>query len=167
MRKLSPHPVAPAFAAPPHTVGPLGAVVGWAMDAPGGLVQCIEPVQGTVETATWLVHTAYEALDSFFPQQRDLVLVLDLHMLLGRTAAARSIFLNSIRVLGERFSDVYVVPPAAYPPMYVRAFQASLAFARLLGLRVTLVSSSAQLIERYGWKPLASGEQSAAAAAVG
>lgn len=156
MRKLSPHPVAPAFAAPPHTVDPQGAVVGWAMDAPGGLVQCIEPVKGTVETAKWLVNAAYETLDSFFPQQRDLVLVLDLHMLLGRTAAARSIFLHSVRVLGQRFSEIYVVPPAAYPPMYRKAFQASLAFVRLLGLRVTLVSSSAQLIERYGWQALAS-----------
>lgn len=162
MRKLSPHPVAPAFAAPPHTVGPQGAVVGWALDAPGGLMQCIEPVKGTVEVATWLVHTAYGALDSIFPQQRDLVLVLDLHMLVGRTAAARSILLNSARVLGDRFSEIYVVPPAAYPPMYVRAFQASLAFARLLGLRVTLVSSSAQLIERYGWRPLAMHEVAAA-----
>jgi hypothetical protein len=134
------------------------------MDAPGGLVQCIEPVKGTVEAATWLVHTAYETLESFFPQQRDLVLVLDLHMLVGRTAAARSIFLNSARVLGARFSDIYVVPPAAYPPIYVRAFQASLAFARLLGLRVTLVSSSAQLIERYGWQPLATSEVAAATA---
>lgn len=154
MRKLSPHPVPPAYAVPPHCASPGGAAVGWVLDAPGGLVQVLEPVRGTVELASWLVHTAYALLDGNFPNDNDLVLVLDFHMMVGRTAAARSIFLNSVKVLGGRFSQVYVVPPAAYPSIYVHAFQASLAFARLLGLRVTVASSSAQLIDRYGWQPL-------------
>jgi len=128
--------------------------VGWALDAHGALVQCIAPAQGTVETATWLGTEAFEPLECYFPQERDLVLVLDFHMMVGRTAAARSIVMNSARVLGERFSNAYVVPPAAYPPIYRQAFQASVAFVRLLGVRVTLVSSSAQLVERYGWQPL-------------
>jgi hypothetical protein len=124
------------------------------LDAPGVLVQLVEPAKGTVEMANWLVGEVFEALDRCFPKRNDLVLVLDLHMMVARTAAARSILLNSARVLGKRFANVYVVAPAAYPPIYMRAFQASLAFARLLGIRVAIATSSAQLIERYRWSPL-------------
>jgi len=148
--------LAPAFETPPHARCPSGAVVGWLLDAPGALVQCAEPMKATVETATWLVHTAFDVLDRCFPQRNDLVLVLDLHLMVARTTAARSILLNSAKALGPRFSNIYVVPPAAYPAIYLQAFQASLAIARLLGLRVTLASSSAQLIERYQWQPLGS-----------
>ena len=135
----------------------------WMLDAPGILVQFVEPARGTVEAANWLVGDAYGVLDSWFPKRNDLVLVLDLHMMTGRTAAARSIFLNSARVLGKRFANVYVVAPAAYPPIYMHAFQASLAFARLIGLRVTVAASSAQLIERYRWTPMGAAESALAA----
>jgi hypothetical protein len=154
MGELTPLRVERAFAALPHVAGPNPNVVMWLLDAPGALVQCIEPLKGTVEDSSWLVSTAFATLDSYFPKRDDLVLVLDLHMLLGRTAAARSILLNSFRLLGKRFANVYVVPPAAYPPIYRQAFQASLAFARLLGIRVTLAASSAQLIDRYNLRPL-------------
>lgn len=154
MRELSSFRVQPAFAVPPHLTALHGAVAGWMLDAPGALVQFIEPAKGTVEVANWLVGEVYQLLDGCFPKRNDLVLVLDLHMMVGRTAAARSIFLNSARVLGKRFANVYVVAPAAYPPIYVHAFQASLAFARLLGIRVTVAASSAQLLERYRWSPL-------------
>jgi hypothetical protein len=154
MRELISLRVARAFASTPHGYSPHGDVAGWLLDAPGALVQFVEPSKGTVEIANWLVRSAYEALDSSFPKSDDLVLVLDLHMMVARTAAARSILLNAARVLGKRFANVYVVPPAAYPPIYRQAFQASLAFARLLGMHVTVASSSAQLIARYGWQPL-------------
>lgn len=137
-------------------------MAGWVLDAPGALVQCIEPTRATVEVADWLVRTAYEVLDGYFPKTNDLVLVLDFHMMIARTAAARSIFLNATRVLGNRFANVYVVPPAAYPPIYMQAFQASLALARVLGIHVTLAASSAQLIDRYGWQPAAGAARLAA-----
>lgn len=140
----------PVFPSEPELLSPTGAIAGWLLDPPGALVQFIKPVKGTTELATWLVGPAFAVLDRSFPDRNDLTFVLDLSNMVGRSAAARSILLHSAKVLGPRFSRAFVVPPLDYPPMYLKAFHASVAFVRLLGVNVTVAGSSAAVLERYG-----------------
>lgn len=146
--------IQPVFASEPDLRGPDGSVFGWLLDPPGVLFQFVKPVKGTTELATWLVGPAFAVLESRYPQRSGLVLVLDLTNMVGRSAAARSILLHSAKVLGPRFSRVYVIPPSDYPPMYMKAFHASVAFARLLGMNVTIAGASRAIIERYKLFPL-------------
>jgi len=142
-----------AFATPPHTVSPRRVVAGWVLDPPGLLVQFVEPAKGTLEQATWLVDTGFAVMDAYYPNRDGLIFVFDLSNMVGRSAAARSVVLNAAKLMYRRFSHVFVVPPAEYPPMYLQAFQASIALVRLLGLRVSVVSSSAEVIARCGLRP--------------
>ena len=150
MPQLAEPLVHPVFPSKPHIVGPVGAVCGWFLDPPGGIIQFVKPVKGTSELASWLVGPAFDALDARFPDCAHLTLILDLTHMVGRSAAARSILLHSAKALGGRFSRVFVVPPADYPPMYLQAFQASIAFVRLLGMSVTVAGSTASVLDRYG-----------------
>lgn len=143
-----------AFAAPPRLYSPHGIAAGWLLDPPGALVQFVQPARGTLEQATWLVNDAFEVLDAEYPRQSELILVLDLYNMTGRSAAARSVLLNAAKLLYTRFAHAYVVPPAECPPMYLQAFHASIALVRLLGLRVSVVSSSAEVIARLGLRPV-------------
>lgn len=146
--------IQPVFTSEADLRGPDGAVLGWLLDPPGVLIQFVKPVKGTTELATWLVGPAFSALDSRFPERTGLVLVLDLTNMVGRSAAARSILLHSAKALGSRFSRVFVIPPADYPPMYMKAFHASIAFARLAGMNVTVAGASRAIIDRYKLSPL-------------
>jgi hypothetical protein len=118
------------------------------------LIQFVKPAKGTMEVANWLVGPAFAALDARYAQRSDLLLVLDLTHMSGRSSAARSILLHSAKVMGSRFSRVFVIPPAGYPPMYIKAFHASVAFARLLGMQVTVAGSSRAVIDRYNLSAL-------------
>lgn len=146
--------IQPVFSSEPDLSPPDGAISGWLLDPPGALVQFVKPVRGTADLASWLVGPAYEELDARFPRHTDLWLVLDLTHMVGRSAAARSILLHSAKVVGPRFSRVFVVPPADYPPMYLKAFHASVAFARLLGMHVTVAGASRAIVERYKLRAL-------------
>jgi hypothetical protein len=149
MPELVSHSIQPEFHSEPDLRGPDGAIAGWLLDPPGGLIQFLKPVKGTMEIANWLVGPAFAVLDAHYPNRKDLMLVLDLTHMVGRSAAARSILLHSAKVMGARFSRVFVVPPADYPPMYMKAFHASVAFARLLGMNITIAGSSRAVIDRY------------------
>lgn len=142
-----------AFAAPPTLFSPHGVMAGWVLEPAGALVQFVEPAKGTLEQATWLVEVGFSVLDTFYPRRDDLMFVFDLSNMVGRSAAARSVVLNAAKVLYRRFQHIVVVPPRDYPPMYLQAFQASLALVRMLGLRVTIAGSSAEAIARYGLRP--------------
>lgn len=150
MPQLVERVIHPVFASEPHARAPADVIYAWLLDPPGGLVQFIKPVKGTSEIASWLVGPAFELLDARFPQRDDLTLILDMKHMVGRSAAARSILLHSAKVLGPRFARVFVVPPTDYPPMYLQAFQASVAFVRLLGMNVTVAGSSRAVVDRYG-----------------
>jgi hypothetical protein len=143
-----------AFATPPVLYSPHAIAAAWLLDPAGALVQFVQPAKGTLEQATWLVEEAFEALDAKYPERDDLILVLDLYHMVGRSAAARSVVLNGAKLLYRRFSHVFVVPPAEYPPMYLQAFQASIALVRLLGLGVSVVGSSAEVIARLDLRPV-------------
>jgi hypothetical protein len=142
--------IQPELRCEPDLLAPDGAIGGWLLDPPGGLIQFLKPVKGTTDLANWLVGPALSMLDAEFPNRNDLLLVLDLTNMVGRSAAARSILLHTAKVVRSRFSRVFVVPPADYPPMYMKAFHASVAFARLLGLHVTIAGSCRAVIDRYG-----------------
>jgi hypothetical protein len=148
-----PHAITPVFHAEPDIRAPDGAIFGWFLDPPGALIQFVKPVKGTSELASWLVGPAASELVATFPQRNDMFFVLDLTNMVGRSAAARSILLHSAKVLGARFARVFVIPPAEYPPMYLKAFHASVAFVRLLGMHVTVAGSSRAVIERYKLAP--------------
>lgn len=148
------HGIQPVFSTEPDVRGPDGAILGWLLDPPGGLIQFVKPVKGTMELAGWLVGPAFAVLEAEFPERTDLLLVLDLAHMVGRSAAARSIVLHSAKVLGSRFSRVFVIPPADYPPMYMKAFHASILFARLLGMHITVAGASRAVVERYRLAPL-------------
>ena len=148
MQELFHSRLTPAFRRTPRASFGQGAIALWLTDPPGAVVQFRERVKGTLAMATWLVESAYDVLDARYPGRTDLLLVLDLHAMVGRSAAARSVLLHAARTLGHRFARVFVVPPTEYPPMYLHAFQASIAVARALGIRVELVDSSASVVER-------------------
>jgi hypothetical protein len=141
--------IQPAFTSEPDVRAPDGVILGWLLDRPGVLIQFVKPVKGTADLASWLVGPAFAAVDARYPEHKDLWFVLDLTHMEGRSAAARSILLHSAKVLGSRFSRVFVIPPCDYPPMYLKAFHASVAFARLLGIHVTVAGASHAIIERY------------------
>jgi hypothetical protein len=145
--------IQPVFSTEPDLRGPDGAILGWLLDPPGALIQFVKPVKGTMELAGWLVGPAFAVLEDQYPERKDLVFVFDLTHMVGRSAAARSILLHSAKVLGSRFSRVFVVPPADYPPMYMKAFHASVAFVRLLGMHITVAGASRAVVERYGLSP--------------
>ncbi len=144
----------PVFSSEPDVRAPDGVVLGWLLDPPGMLIQFVKPVKGTADLASWLVGPAYATLEARYPDRKDLWFVLDLTHMEGRSAAARSILLHSAKVLGPRFSRVFVIPPSDYPPMYLKAFHASVAFARLLGIHVTVSGASRAIVERYKLAPL-------------
>jgi hypothetical protein len=146
--------IQPVFPSEPDVRGPDGALLGWLLDPPGALIQFVKPVKGTSELASWLVGPANAVLEAHFPQHKNLMFVLDLTHMVGRSAAARSILLHSAKVLGPRFSRVFVIPPSDYPPMYMKAFHASVAIARLLGIHITIAGASRAVIERYKLSPL-------------
>lgn len=148
------HVLQPVFPSQPDLLSPGEAIAGWLLDPPGAIVQFVKPVKGTMELASWLVGPAFEVLDQHFAGRNDLTFVLDLGNMVGRSAAARSILLHSAKVLGHRFERAFVVPPLDYPPMYLKAFHASVAFVRLLGVDVTVAGSSRAVIERYGIAPM-------------
>jgi len=145
--------IQPAFASEPDMRSPDGAILGWLLEPAGALIQFVKPVKGTAELASWMVGPAFAVLDARYSDRKDLWFVLDLTHMVGRSAAARSILLHSAKVIGSRFSRVFVIPPADYPPMYLKAFHASVAFARLLGLHVTVAGASRAIIERYKLSP--------------
>ena len=150
MQELVEHLIAPVFTSEPDVRYSDGSVVGWLSDPPGGVVQFIKPVKATTDMANWLVGPAFAAMDARFPHRTDLTLLLDLKHMVGRSAAARSILLHSAKVLGPRFSRMFVVPPTEYPPMYLQAFQASVRLVRLLGVEITVPGSSRAVVDRYG-----------------
>jgi hypothetical protein len=149
MPELVSQAIHPEFPSEPDLRGPDGAIALWLLDPPGALIQFTKPVKGTMDLANWLVGPAFATLDAQYPHNKELVLVLDLTHMAGRSAAARSILLHSAKVIGPRFARVFAVPPADYPPMYLKAFHASVAFARLLGMHITVAGSSRAVIERY------------------
>lgn len=148
MQELLHSRLTPAFRQTPRASFGQGALAAWLTDPPGAVVQFQDRAKGTLAMATWLVESAFDVLDARYPGRNDLLLVLDLQGMVGRSAAARSVLLHGARTLGQRFARVFVVPPAEYPPMYLHAFQASIAIARSLGIRVELADSSAMVIDR-------------------
>jgi hypothetical protein len=146
--------IQPVFSSEPDARSPDGAVVGWLLNPPGALVQFVKPVKGTADLASWLVGPATAVLDARYPNRKDLWFVLDLTHMVGRSAAARSILLHSAKVMTTRFSRVFVVPPSDYPPMYLKAFHASVAFARMVGMNMTVAGTSRAVIERYKLAPV-------------
>lgn len=146
--------IQPVFASEPDACSPDGALAGWLLQPPGALVQFVKPVKGTADLASWLVGPAFTVVDTYYPGRKDLWLVLDLTHMVGRSAAARSILLHSAKIMVSRFARVFVVPPFDYPPMYLKAFHASVAFARLVGMHVTVAGSSRAIIERYNLSPV-------------
>ena len=146
--------IQPAFASEPDIRSPDGAIIGWLLEPAGALIQFVKPVKGTAELASWVVGPASAVLEARYPGRKDLWFVLDLTYMVGRSAAARSILLHSAKVMVGRFSRVFVIPPADYPPMYLKAFHASVAFARLLGMHVTVAGASRAVIDRYKLSPV-------------
>ena len=146
--------IQPAFSSEPDMRSPDGSILGWLLEPAGVLIQFVKPVKGTADLASWLVGPAFAVLDARHPARNDLWFVLDLTHMVGRSAAARSILLHSAKVMGARFSRVFVIPPSDYPPMYLKAFHASVAFARLLGMHVTVAGASRAVIDRYKLSPL-------------
>ena len=148
------HAFQPVFSSEPDLRSPDGAVIGWLLHPAGALVQFAKPVKGTADLASWLVGPAFAVLENRYPERKDLWFVLDLTHMVGRSAAARSILLHSAKVIGSRFSRVFVIPPADYPPMYLKAFHASVAFARLLGMHITVAGASRAVVDRYKLAPV-------------
>lgn len=146
--------IQPVFLSEPDIRGPDGALLGWLLDPPGVIIQFVKRVKGTADLASWMVGPAYAEVDARYPDRKDLWFVLDLTHMEGRSAAARSILLHSAKVLGPRFSRVFVIPPSDYPPMYLKAFHASVAMARLLGIHVTVAGASRAILDRYKLAPL-------------
>jgi hypothetical protein len=133
-----------AFACTPHLRH--GAIAAWFTRPAGVVVQFLEPVQGTLELADWLVGPAYEQLDRRFAGQNGLTLVLDLGLMAGRTSAARSVVLAKARQCRKRFGQMFIVPPYNASRAAQSSIRASVELLRVLGVHVEVVGTASRVI---------------------
>lgn len=140
---------APAFPTAAHVrYGDVAAA--WFTEPAGVLVQVQKPVRGTTELSSWLVGPAYDALDVHFAGRGGLIFVLDMSLMLGRSAAARSMLLNKARQVGSRFSRAVVIAPLVMPPLYLQSMRLTFVLLRTLGIAAEFADSSAAAVERLG-----------------
>jgi hypothetical protein len=114
--------------------------------------------------ASWLVGPVYRDIERHFPGNYSLILVFDLALLTGRSAAARSVFLAKARECGRRFEAGYFTQPLAASAAYRQATRASLELVRALGVKVELVSSAAEAVRILRLRALSLGVESEAPA---
>lgn len=126
----------------------------WLLDRPGALIQLMQPVRGTSELVAWVVGPAFEVMKKHYPIERDLMFVLDLSLMQGRSAVGRSMILDKARELHRRISRVVVVPPLIMAPMYLQSLRVSFMLLRSLGIVAEFANSSVDAIERFHLRPL-------------
>jgi hypothetical protein len=144
MEEISTIGVRPAFRRAPHMS--YGGAAVWFTSPPGCVIQLVEPVRGTLDLVNWMVGPVYQELDRRFPGRNALILVFDLELMTGRSAASRTVFLAKAREVGKRFSEGLFVPPSAASAANRVATRASIALVRALGVHVELVSSSVSAV---------------------
>ena len=144
MEEISTIGVRTAFRRAPHMS--YGGAVVWFTSPPGFVFQLVEPVRGTLDLVNWMVGPVYEELDRRFPGRTALIMVLDLELMTGRSAASRTVFLAKAREVGKRFSEGLFVPPRAASPANRVATHASIALIRALGVHIELASSSVSAV---------------------
>jgi hypothetical protein len=143
--------IEPAFQEPPHIARE--GLAGWITYPPGGLLQFTAPTRNTSEVAAWLVGPAYDHLVARFPDQRKLILVLDLGLMTGRSAAARSMFLGKAKECSKRFARGCLVPPRETGTALLYSVRAVAGLISALGIQVDIVDSSAHAIALCKLRP--------------
>lgn len=132
------------FARAPHMS--FGSAAVWFTSPPGLICQFVRPGRGTIEITNWIVGPVYDELERRFPGRNGLIMVFDLELMTGRSAAARSGFLAKARECGRRFSQGYFVQPLSMNSAQRVATVASLALIRALGVRIEIASSARAVV---------------------
>ena len=103
-----------------------------------------------MDYANWLTGPVYGELDRRFPKRGALIMVLDLELMTGRSAACRSIFLAKAREVGDRFARGFLIAPRVAPPADGHALRGGAAVIRSLGVQVDVVTSAQRAIATSG-----------------
>lgn len=151
MEEISTVSTRPAFGRVPHMS--YGGAAVWFTSPPGAVVQLVEPVRGTLDLVNWIIGPAYDELDRRFPGRTALILVFDLQLMTGRSAASRSAFLAKARECGRRFSEGLFVPPRAATGAYRQSMAAAIALIRALGVHVEIAASAVSAVASRNLKP--------------
>jgi hypothetical protein len=139
------------FSGVPHIVDPSGAIAVYWTDPPGALLQVVQATRGTSEMAHWLVTDGLDLLLNRFPSVDNLLLVIDMRRMTGRSAMARSILMNaSGGPAAERIGQIVMLPSVHMGPAYVAVIEATAVALRLIGYRVAVEHDLEEALKNYG-----------------
>lgn len=141
----------------PHATDPAGSIALRFTDPPGALLQLMRPARGTAEMAEWLAGPGLSLLLARFPHARDLRVILDMRLMTGRSASARTLLIQAgVRCVG-RVGHVVLVPSQQLGEAYLSVVEAGVALVRLSGLRVDIEHDLSAALARHGLR-IAAGE---------
>jgi hypothetical protein len=143
------------FAGPPHLAGEAN-LRAWFTEPAGALVQMVKPSRGTREMAEWLVGAAFDRLRERFPNDTNLILVMDFSLMEGRDPIARSIMMDKARECRELFARSFIVPPLKASPIYMTALHAAAALLTAFGVNLGIERSLEDVLAKCPLKPLGS-----------
>jgi hypothetical protein len=134
----------------PHATDPSGSVALRFTDPPGVLLQLVRPARGTTEMAEWLAGPGLSLLFDRFPQVGNLRVIMDMRLMTGRSASARSLIIQAgVRCVG-RVGHAIVIPSQQLGETYLGVVEAGAALVRLAGLRVDIEHDLSAVLARHG-----------------
>jgi hypothetical protein len=133
----------------PHATDPSGSVALRFTDPPGVLLQLVRPARGTTEMAEWLAGPGLSLLFDRFPQVGNLRVIMDMRLMTGRSASARSLIIQAgVRCVG-RVGHAIVIPSQQLGETYLGVVEAGAALVRLAGLRVDIEHDLSAVLARH------------------
>ena len=123
--------------------------VGSAADAPT-LRQLLDQTETLAAKKQWTAaETAAREAVRRFPQSRDLLVILDMRLMTGRSASARALLIQAgVRCVG-RVGQAVVLPSQQMGEAYLQVVEAGVALVRLAGLRVEIAHDLPAVLARY------------------
>ena len=145
----------------PHATDPSGSVSARFIEPAGVLLQFQRPARGTTEMAEWLAGPGLTLLFERFPQSRELLVILDMRLMTGRSASARALLIQAgVRCVG-RVGQAVVLPSQQMGEAYLQVVEAGVALVRLAGLRVEIEHDLPAVLARYAVRTAIDSRESA------
>jgi hypothetical protein len=100
--------------------------------------------------AEWLAGPGLSLLFDRFPQVGNLRVIMDMRLMTGRSASARSLIIQAgVRCVG-RVGHAIVIPSQQLGETYLGVVEAGAALVRLAGLRVDIEHDLSAVLARHG-----------------
>jgi hypothetical protein len=136
-------------AAPPHLIDPSGSIAMYWTEPPGAVLQLQRSTRGTTAMAEWIVETGLDRLLARYPEETDLVVVLDMRQMLGRSATARALLLQASEKAAGRIARVVLLPSTHMGPAYIKVIEATALLLRLTGYEVHVEDDLDVVLAKY------------------